>query len=189
MMYVQDKLIDALQQKLQAKQQQLSEIVEKLQGASALDKANFQEQTREGVRMETRIGRCCVSVYNGVCVRVCNAHTHTQNTHTHTLTLTLTRMMYVQDKLIDALQQTLQAKQQEHSEIVEKLQGASYLEKANFQEQTAEKVRMETRIGSCCVGVYNGVCVRMCNAHTHTHTHTTHIHPHSLTHPPTLTYT
>ena len=70
MMYVQDKLIDALQQKLQAKQQQLSEIVEKLQGATYLDKANFQEQTRERVRLETRIGRCCVGVYNGVCVRV-----------------------------------------------------------------------------------------------------------------------
>ena len=93
--------------------------------------------------------------------------------------------MYVQDKLIDALQQKLQAKQQELSEIVEKLQGASYLEKANFQEQTAEKVRMETRLGRCCVGLYNAVGVRVCNAraraHTHTHTHT---HTHSLTHPP-----
>jgi hypothetical protein len=40
--------------------------------------------------METRIGRCCDSLYNGVCVKECNAYTHIHTQITHTLSLSLT---------------------------------------------------------------------------------------------------
>ena len=85
-----------------------------------------------------------------VCVCVSHIHIHGKK-----------KTMYLQDKLITALQQKLQAKQQEHSEIVKKLQGTSSLEKAYFQEQTRERVRMQTRIGRCCVSLYNEFCVRV----------------------------